>query len=129
MLPKAILPALPACSLVAGLLCAAAAATAEPLPRSHIASPEVYTVIAENEQYLVIAATWKPGQKDKPHAHASSGVYVLTDCSLRYYNADGKLLAEGHPVAGRAVVQNPIAGHIVENVGNGDCKLIMFEPK
>jgi hypothetical protein len=114
---------------MAGLLSVATAAPAQPLPRSHLASPEVYAVIAENDQYLVIAATWKPGQKDKPHAHATSAVYVLTDCSLRYYSADGKVLAEGHPVAGRAVVQNPIAGHIVENIGNSDCKLIMFEPK
>jgi hypothetical protein len=35
---------------------------------------------------------------------------------------------EGKPSAGAAIVQAPIPGHILENIGTSDCKLIMFEP-
>lgn len=32
------------------------------------------------------------------------------------------------PPAGTAIVQAPIAGHVLENTGTSDCRIIMFEP-
>lgn len=100
---------------------------AQQLPRSFVASPDIYKVLAQNEQFKVISVTWKPGQKDVIHSHPANAVYYLTDCSLRIHAPDGTS-REGHPKAGAAIVQAPIPGHVLENIGQSDCRLIMFEP-
>lgn len=117
-------PLLAALALGAAL---AASVQAQPLPRSFDASPDIYKVIAQSDQFKVIAVTWKPGQKDVLHGHPANAVYYLTDCSLRIHAPDGST-REGQPKAGMAIVQPPIPGHVLENIGNADCRLIMFEP-
>jgi quercetin dioxygenase-like cupin family protein len=113
--------------LTASFLGVGSQALAQELPRSFVASPDIYKVIAQNDQYKVIAVTWKPGQKDIVHSHPASAVYYLTDCSLRIYARDGTS-REAQPRAGAAIVQRPIPGHVLENVGSADCRLVMFEP-
>jgi beta-alanine degradation protein BauB len=107
----------------------AAAACAQDVPRSYLASPDIYKVIAEDARFQVIAVTWKPGQRDVAHGHPAAGVYYLTDCSLRVYRPDGAVLGEGQIKSGEARVQNAIPGHVVENIGAGECRLVMFEPR
>ncbi len=102
-------------------------AQAQELPRSFVASPDVYKVIAQDAQFKVIAVTWKPGQKDVLHSHPANAVYYLTDCSLRMHAPNGTY-RDAHPRAGNALVQQPIAGHFLENIGAADCRLVMFEP-
>lgn len=104
------------------------AIAAQEIPRSFIASPEIYKVIAANQQYQVIAVTWKPGQRDMLHSHPASAVYYLSDCSVRIHAQDGTS-RDVNPNAGAAYVQQPIPGHVLENIGTADCKLIMFEPQ
>ncbi len=103
-------------------------AWAQTTPHAVLASPDIYKVAAENDQYRVIVVNWKPGQRDAMHSHASSGVYFLTDCQLRYFNLEGGS-RDGLIKAGHAVVQHPIVGHAVQNIGSTDCRLIMFEPR
>ena len=100
---------------------------AQGLPRSFEASPDIYKVIAENAQYRVIAVTWKPGQRDQLHSHPASAVYYLTDCSVRVHMPDGTS-RDFNPRSGTAIVQAPIPGHVLENTGASECKIIMFEP-
>ena len=107
---------------------APSAALAQDVPHSTVASPDIYKVIAQNEQFQVISAAWKPGQRDAWHSHKDSGIYFLTPCNLRLHMPDGKSRDVNVPV-GAAAVQKPVASHIAENIGNTDCKLIMFEPK
>jgi beta-alanine degradation protein BauB len=102
-------------------------AHAQQLPRSFVASPDIYKVVAQNEQYKVIAVTWKPGQRDILHSHPANAVYYLTDCSLRIHAQDGSF-RDAQPKAGAAIVQAPIPGHVLENIGTTDCRLVMFEP-
>lgn len=116
-----------AAAAVAALAAAPAHAQAQPLPRSYIASPDIYRVLAQNDQFKVIAVTWKPGQKDVLHSHPANAVYYLTDCSLRLYAMDGSY-RDAQPKAGAAIVQAAIPGHVLENVGTADCRLVMFEP-
>lgn len=102
---------------------------AQAAPRSFAASPDVYKLIAENEQYRVIAATWKPGQRDTWHSHgAPVAVYNLTDCTARIHTPDGKSI-DVNPKAGQASVRAQAPSHSFENVGKSECKLILFEPK
>lgn len=100
---------------------------AQPMPRSYDASPDIYRVIAQGEPFKVIAVRWAPGQKDVMHAHPANAVYYLTDCILRIHLTDGSW-REAQPRAGVAIVQPPIAAHVIENIGPAECRLVMFEP-
>lgn len=120
-------------ALLSGLMAALVPAmhgtvSAQTLPHSFVASPDVYKVIAENDQYRVIAVTWQPGQRDVWHSHPAAAVYNLTDCKMRNHSPDGKS-REGESKAGAARVNPPVLSHSLENIGPTECKLIMFEPK
>ena len=110
------------------LLSLAAAATAEPASPSFTASPGVYKVVAENEQYRVVLASWKPGQRDAPHSHPFAAVFFISDCALRSFAPDGTS-RDAAPLAGHAVMQQPIAAHSVQNIGSSPCQIVMFEAK
>ena len=67
------------------------AAVAQNAPPTYQADPSVYKVIFEDQNFRVIAATWKAGATDKPHSHPVPSVaYALTDCALKLTSADGK---------------------------------------
>ena len=116
-----------AAGLAAPLACAAQGG-AQSAPHSFVASPDIYKVVAENEQYRIVAVTWKPGQRDQQHSHPVAGVYYVTDCHLRGYGPDGKS-REGQRKAGSATVNKPVQSHAVENIGQSECRLVMFEQK
>jgi hypothetical protein len=108
-------------------LFACCAVQAQQPPRSFVASPDIYKVVAQNEQFKVIAVTWQPGQKDALHSHPASAVYYLTDCSVRLHAPDGSY-RDYWPKAGNALVQAPIPAHVFQNVGTSECRMVMFEP-
>jgi beta-alanine degradation protein BauB len=101
-------------------------AAAEDAPRSYIASPDVYKVIAQNNKTRVILATWAPGQRDQWHSHPPTGVYRLTDCKSRVHTPDGKF-TESNNKAGSAVVQAAIPSHSFENISDAECRAIIVE--
>jgi len=101
-------------------------ASAEDAPRSYLASPDVYKVVAENNKTRVIVATWKPGQRDQWHSHPATGVYYLTDCQARVYSPDGTF-REVNEKAGFAVTQLPIPSHSFENRSSSECRIVIVE--
>lgn len=111
------------------LMGATGAAMAQTTPHALLAAPDIYKVIAENDQYRVIEVTWKAGQRDPIHSHPASAVYYPVDCTLRGFSSSGAAIGSRLNKAGTAVVQPPIEAHSVENIGQSECKLIMFEPK
>jgi hypothetical protein len=105
------------------------AAWAQATPRSYAASPDVYKVIAENEQYRIIEATWKPGHRDAWHSHGSIvASYSLTGCTSRLHTPDGKV-TDNTARAGGAAFRTHAPSHSFENIGKTECKAILFEPK
>jgi len=102
---------------------------AESAPLSSVASPDVYKVIAENDQFRVVLQTWKPGQKDNFHSHPANAVYWLTDCNRKIVKPDGSTAKEGVVKAGKAVLQKPIVSHSFQNVGDNECQSVMVEMK
>lgn len=114
--------------LATSLALAAGMAMAQPVPLSFQASPDVYKVLAEGDQFRVIEVSWKPGQRDQTHGHPAAGSYFLTDCKLSFFAPDGAR-RDTNPRAGHAAAQKPIASHEVQNVGDTECRLIMFEMK
>ena len=116
---------------LAGALCGAVLgitvpAMAEDAPRSYVASPDIYKVIAQNGPIHVILVTWKPSQRDNWHSHPAAGVYTLTDCRTRVYFPDGTHADRSYE-AGQARVNPSVASHSVENTGASECRLVIVE--
>lgn len=113
--------------IVAGLG-ALGIASAQEVPRSFVASPDIYKVATQSDKYLVIKAAWKPGKRDNFHSHPDAATYFVTGCHLRWYFPDGRMREFNVP-AGWASAKKPIASHSIQNMGDSECKLVMFEPK
>lgn len=114
---------------IAGTIAVASTAMAQQSPPSYQADPDTYKVIFEDQNFRVIAATWKKGATDKPHSHSLPFVvYPLTDCTLRIRSADGT--SREIPSKAGVVSAGPIvASHTGENVGEADCRAIFVERK
>jgi hypothetical protein len=110
-------------------IAAAFAVFAQTVPLSYEASPEVYKLVAENDRYRVVLATWKPGQRDAWHSHPGALIaYNLTDCSNRFYGPDGKF-RDRSGKAGAASFFPIVASHSVENMAAADCQVLLVEEK
>lgn len=97
---------------------------------SYNESPDIYQLISENEHFRVVMATWKPGQRDKWHAHAGpSTIYRITDCNMRAYTPDGKVVDRPMSKRGSIGHNQMITSHSLENVGTSDCQLLIVEKK
>jgi hypothetical protein len=114
---------------VAAMTMAATAVLAQNSPPSYEADPDVYKVIFEDQNFRVIAATWKNGVTDKPHSHPlPSVVYPLTDCVIRLHNPDGTT-RDVPSKAGIAFAAPITASHRAENISGSDCRGIFVERK
>jgi len=103
----------------------------ENAPPAHVASPDVYKILAENDQFRVIEATWQPGQEDNYHSHPADRVSLYqTDCTLRLTNIDGSTRI-GKPKAGTAKARTgkPVKSHKAKNIGNQVCVVRIVELK
>ena len=112
------------------LLCmASSAAIAQNAPPTYQADPGVYKIIFEDQNFRVIAATWKAGATDKPHSHpVPSVVYSVTDCAFKLTSADGKTI-NLNPKAGTVTAVPITASHTATNVGPTDCQSVFVERK
>ena len=104
---------------------------AEDAPPASQASPEVYKVLAENDQFRVMEATWQPGQEDTLHSHPADRVVLYqNDCELQITNGDGSQRI-GKPAAGkvRVITGKPVASHKAKNIGANVCVIRFVEMK
>ena len=109
-------------------LLAAPLALAEEAPPSYIAFPDVYKLVHENDQFRVVEATWRPGQKDAMHSHLPAVIYWITDCQLTAEIPGGKRI-EGTQKGGTSVINPAVAGHVATNRGQDTCKALLVERK
>jgi hypothetical protein len=104
-------------------------ACAQNAPPSYEADASVYKVVFEDQNFRIIAGTWKPGQTDKSHSHLSAAVaYNLTDCSLKLVSADGKVVNLNNK-AGTANTVGITPSHTATNVGPAECRVLLVERK
>jgi hypothetical protein len=101
-------------------------ALADDAPRSYVASPDVYKVLAENSKTKVILITLQPSQRTKWYSQPRSGVYFLTDCNIRIHTPDGAFY-DVLVIEGRAEAQPAIPSRSVENRGSVECRMIRVE--
>ena len=125
---RAVGPTLVALMILAGGAMSTIA-VADEAPDAVTVSPDVYKVIAENDSLRVVAATWKPGQRDMMHSHPAIGIYILSDCEkMRVHYADGTS-KDWSAKSGTAGANAPVTSHAIENIGDTECRTIFFEPK
>jgi hypothetical protein len=128
MKPKTLLAV--AVSLVAAAgLATSFSASAQSEPPSYTASPSMYKLLFENDQFRVILQTIKPGKRDAWHSHAGPLVsYRLTDCKSRIHTPDGKY-TDSVRKRGEVTFLPAVASHSFENTGKTNCDGLVVERK
>jgi quercetin dioxygenase-like cupin family protein len=123
------LVSLTASLVVSGALAMPIAASAQDVPLSYKASPDVYKLLAENDQFRVILQTSKPGQRDAWHSHAALVTYRLSDCTARLHLPDGKSTEPNLRKRGDVTFLPTVASHSFENTGTTVCEALIVERK
>jgi hypothetical protein len=121
----------PVVCLASALMIIPGQAFAQDAPPAYEASPEVYKIIGENEQFRVIEATWQPGQEDEFHSHPPDRVHLYrTNCELQITNADGsQRIAKPKVEMANIRTGKPVASHKAKNVGSDVCIIRIIELK
>ena len=114
--------------VLAGGLATPISVSAQNAPLAHIAAPDVYKLLAENDQFRVILQTSKPGQRDQMHSHSALAGYRLTDCTSRLYARDGKFTSADRK-RGEAFLLPAVQSHSFENTGKTVCEAVIIERK
>jgi hypothetical protein len=113
---------------VAGALATPFAVSAQETPLSYKAAPEVYKLLAENDQFRVVLQTTKPGQRDAWHSHSALVVYRLSDCTSRLHLPDGKY-TDSSRKRGEVTFLPTVVSHSLENTGKTTCEGLIIERK
>jgi quercetin dioxygenase-like cupin family protein len=91
-------------------------------------SPELYTVLFENDDIRVMELTYQPGEGDAPHSHPKYMGLVLEGGNLRVHHDSGEsevLVVEG----GQMLLFEPVEQHWAENIGDTVFRAILIEYK
>ena len=104
-------------------------AHAKDAPRAWEASPDIYKIIGKNAKYVIVLATWKPGQIDKPHSHKPRTFVSLTDCVQRDYQTGAAPTDRPPSKAGETRSLQATASHRNENIGGAVCQVLLIEER
>ena len=92
-------------------------------------SPNMYTVLLENEHVRVLEFRQKAGEKEPMHSHPSGVAYLFTGSSrVRFTTPDGKAEVLEPSKPGTAVWIDPVT-HTWENLGPDDVRVLIVEMK
>ena len=116
------------CALYLVIAYGTAFAGTDDAPLSFQANPDVYKVLAENDEMRVVLAIWPAGYKDKPHSHPKAAAYTFNDCHARITTPDGKS-REVINKAGTARINPAVPSHTFQNIGETECRELKFELK
>ncbi len=92
------------------------------------ASPEIFTVLLENDHVRVLEYALRPGEHDRPHTHPPKLMYVLEGGRLQI-TPDGEAPFISDEEAGHASWSPARALHTAENVGESNVRILLVEPK
>jgi hypothetical protein len=103
-------------------------ASAQTAPRSYVASPDIFKVIAQNEQFVLVEAVLKPGQQSEFFSTPAKLQYFLTDCTLRGIWKGSGGLDLSRP-AGWSYSEGAQEYVSKKNIGATECRYLEFMPK
>lgn len=90
-------------------------------------SPNLYTVLMENDQVRVLEFRVKPGDKEPMHSHPAAVVYLLTKGKAKATLPDGTIkIFESK--AGETLWSEPVT-HAWEHIGPGNGRALIVELK
>jgi len=95
--------------------------------QANIVSPDIYSVLLENENVLVLKMTLKPGQSDLWHKHNAETVYFEQGGSAQIKTAKDKLISLNIPDG--YVMWHDQWEHQVTNTGDSTITAIIVERK
>ena len=100
-----------------------------------VASTGNHAIMLENDSVRVLDTWIGPGERTEVHSHEwPSALYVLSWSDFVRYDADGHVLVDSRemaspPTAGGVLWSAPLPPHYVENVGQGELRVIAVELK
>lgn len=97
------------------------------VPPAHIASPEHYQVLLENEKVLVLKMVLKPGDADRLHRHGNETVYFQQGGQLTIREEGGQSIVADVPNG--HVMWHGAWQHQVSNTGDREVVAIIVEEK
>lgn len=117
--------------LLATILLSTAAGANEPTRNPDdpaVLSPDLYTVLLENEHVRVLEYRIEPGQSEPWHTHPAKVMYVLEGGTLKITLPDGdSFVAEEE--AGITRWMGPVGRHFGENIGQTPVHILIVEVK
>ncbi|MDT8321779.1 MAG: cupin domain-containing protein [Xanthomonadales bacterium] len=91
-------------------------------------SPDMYSVLLENEHVRVVEYRIEPGQKEPWHTHPAKAMYVIEGGRLKITLPDGTSFVADEE-AGKAHWMGAVGRHYGENVGDTTVRIVMVEVK
>ena len=98
-------------------------------PLAHVVSPNIYKVMADNDFFRVIEATWRPGERDAYHSHPLMASYRMTDCTMRVHRSNGTTKEIIRKIGSAGTRDKPVKSHSLENIGDNVCRMVLVELK
>jgi beta-alanine degradation protein BauB len=92
-----------------------------------VVNPKIIALKLDNARVRVFEATLKPGDKENPHSHPATVVYVIEGGKFRNHSKDGTV-TDVELKAGEVLYRDPLT-HWVENTGNTTLRLAVVELK
>ncbi len=93
-----------------------------------VVNAKTITVKLENDRVRVLEAHIGPGDKEQPHSHPASIIYVIGGGTMRNHAADGTVSDTTYK-AGDTIYREAITRHWAENIGSTTVRLVLVELK
>ena len=93
-----------------------------------VVNSKIITVKLENDRVRVLEAKIAPGEKEQPHSHPASIIYVIDGGTMRNHAADGTVSDTTYK-AGDTISRQAITRHWAENIGSTTVRLVLVELK
>ncbi len=90
-------------------------------------SPDVYKVLYENDEYIILEATFEPGQGDNLHTHADMFYYVIQGSMMQITSEDGEVFTA--ELKSGDFQNQKSTTHQVTNIGSTTARIIAIEEK
>ena len=110
-------------AILGSLLLAGAAASQDPL----VVNAGLIRLKLENDRVRVFEATLAPGEKENPHSHPATVIYVIAGGKIRTHHQDGTT-SEATLETGATLFREPLT-HWTENIGDTTIKVMLVEMK
>jgi beta-alanine degradation protein BauB len=113
------------CFFAAACAALSAQTTTKMYPDPHVAGPDIYRTVLENDSVRIYEVTFKPGARIKPHSHPDHVAYIVSGGTLRV-TQPGQAPQMFQLKTGEAAFL-PAQSHEAENTGMTEVKLATVE--